>query len=516
MSLDNLHIQVDNLQDEKLNNDSWRDKDTPLEDLANRSIDTFQKNLDWMDEIFHKEWMKKLTIFLESIWGEFSNEDLWDLFEVLTIEDNIQNKSLENGLPVFGNVFKWVVRWPLQEILHEWGTNMPITKEEILWMLWNSISLSQEYGTWHYVDKGDQEFLNDLTKDTYKKLEENTNLTLKEIKSYMLFGPKLLKDIQSEKIQDYYNDNSNKNYDLDNCNSEEEKKYVLKLWDFMGLSRKEQTEALSNNTHFAEWLRTYWLVDFVKNVEVPLFSQSPKIIQKKTEIFNQLSNKLEWDELNQILSVYQVYLEYINESSANVESNLAKLIDFENMLIEEFNSWWDISIFVERLYSVFLKLKDQTKVLKILSHLRKMKSSIQNNVLEASIFAASFCPYAWGCIDMIYGRHKLLEWKNLSWENISKSDAWTQIWFWGISLAMDCILPWLWTTTKALLRATPDLPIINSILVKIQKLFPALFKILDAIDDNIASWFKAIKDYFVKNILPLINWEITALSQKIV
>ena len=52
------------------------------------------------------------------------------------------------------------------------------------------------------------------------------------------------------------------------------------------------------------------------------------------------------------------------------------------------------TLIIERLYSIMLKAKDNTKVLKILGNLRKMKSHIQNNELESAIFASSFCPYA--------------------------------------------------------------------------------------------------------------------------
>lgn len=513
MWIDSLHNQVDDLQEDKLNNDTLFDSDTSLQHLLNSAIDTFQKEIIELDESEQEEWMNKLIAFLALHWAKLSENNVWELFSLLQDYSNVEKISLDNWLPFIDSVNT------KSDLIKElWNSNFSSinelwnSKEAILRNLWYHIKHGNEIQSIIWAEA--QEQIGN-TDDFLQKVSNHTNLSLSEIKEYLVFWPTLKASIENNKTVSHYSDTKNKVKDLQQHSSHEEKQNVLKLWEFMTAEESEQVLLLSNNWVFAEWLREHWISDFISKVEAPFFSKSPEIIEKKAQVFDTISSKLVWDELNQILALYTVYLDYTNESSDDVDSYLEKLNNFEDMLISEFNSWASFTLIIERLYSIMLKAKDNTKVLKILGNLRKMKSHIQNNALESAIFASSFCPYAWDCVDIFYGWYKLKTWENLSWESVHKSDATTQLLFWCIGLWMNFTFPWLWTWFKAILKASPDLPIINSILLKIQSLFPALFKIFDTIDDSFASSFKKIKDYFVKNILPLISWEIKNLAEAI-
>lgn len=524
MWLEGLHYEVDASQEDKLENNTWTDTDTPLQDLANREIDKFQQLITELPTDEQEVALRKLQDFLNSLEGgqEFEQSDIEDLFEVLSPSDTIQNSSLHNWLPVLGDNYYGDSKWIISDILYNIDSLKGMELEDILKPLWNEIKYTQDSKWWDHVDNKRQTQLNTQTQQIYAKLLQSW-VTREELESYMLFWPELLWDLKNEKVQDFYNDLSNKTRLLESHVWLEERLYIVKIWEFMNSQRETQIEMLSNDGTFAENLRRYWVTghfdvsfsaegiprESLKWIELTQFSQDSEVIQAKTHLFDSIIEKCSNPEQQEeMLIIYWVYLEYAGDSSQSVEQYISKLSSFEDMLEDEFS--WKRSVwnFIERLSSLILRVSKLNQMGKVLGELRRLKSYVQNNALEASLFAASFCPYAGDVLDMAYGSYKYKNWVNFSWDSVSSLDAWVQACFGCIGLGINILFPWWWTWIKAFLNSTAELWIIKNILDKVLQLMPQVIQILERYKDNMLLWLKELKDFFAQNILPIIKGEL--------
>ncbi len=503
-----LHSEVDNLQSEKLN--YQESSDTPIEDIANREIDAFQKTLLDLPQSEQEQAMVLLKDFLNELWGSLEISDLETLFEILAPNDGHEKKSLPNGMPSLEA--HYAIEWQIDSLMAEIDKIAPlqISEQDKLDRLFDLMKHTSETPTWG-VSSETQTQLYQKTETVYQDFSQKTGISRETMQQYLVFWPTLFWDIESEEVQDYYGDISNKEQALQSATSQEQKLYIMRVWEFMSMSPQEQRTVVSNNNSFAENLRDFGVKNVIENIEITEFSQDGEVIEKKTQLFDSICEKCSGEELEQVLSVYQIYLEYTWDSCSSVEEYLSKLDVFDQMLEDEFSKGWSIIWFLDGLISTGATVLRLKKVSKFIWEIKRVKSYIENNTLEAAIFTASFCPRAGDVLDMAYGAYKFSEGENLSWEKADKISSCIQVASWCIWLGANLLFPGAGTWIKAFLKAAPEWKIMKAVVSKIQKFMPKLSQLLQKFKEDMLTWLKELKDFFAKNIFPLIKWEVQQL-----
>lgn len=461
--MDNFNSQIDSFQEEKLK-DTLLGEETLSQDILNRQIDEYQKNIDndvslnQQEKLDKKaqllvflEWMNPWNIWLSDVVGFF--DSISESNQPISKAHNIKLPYVDrNGLPVLG----WFdeetsveIDKKVKEII---GNNQYSNSEKIDWIY----NLYAQYGNKYMVLPQDDIFWDNWI---IGLAFEQNGINLSDIpwgRERMILWPVLSESLKNPSII----------ATLRVLERKSTSELIELFWDELGTDALYKIQFLHLNQEERIQLLLQWW-DAIRDLKINwlslpkdilLYSKSKEIQKKKWDINTLINNCTDVKVRQGLIEIHLALNNSLKDSNIWALEYLSSLEAFEESLLDEL---WSLHVdHIKNINDITSLLSKNSKLLPFMNKIKSAKILVTKvyydlDIKETGMYLSTFIPWwVWNGLDLSYWLYALNTWKSaITWEIINKQQAMAQIIISMIGLGFDLVSGWtLWIVAKWLLK----------------------------------------------------------------